>query len=72
MTSPARVVQVAVQSSSRLFRDTLSSSLAVRPEVTVVGTVAEPERMPALCELRQPDTVIFDAGPRLQETCRTV
>jgi DNA-binding NarL/FixJ family response regulator len=69
---PARVVQVAVQSSSRLFRDTLSSSLAVRPDVTVVGTVAEPDRMPALCELRQPDAVIFDAGSRLQETCRPV
>jgi DNA-binding NarL/FixJ family response regulator len=61
-----------VQSSSRLFRDTLSSSLSVRPDVTVVGTVAEPDRMPALCDLRQPDAVIFDAGPRLRETCRPV
>jgi two-component system, NarL family, nitrate/nitrite response regulator NarL len=69
---PARVVQVAVQSSSRLFRDTLSSSLSVRPDVTVVGTVAEPDGMPALCELRQPDAVIFDAGLRLHETCRPV
>lgn len=69
---PARLVQVAVQSSSRLFRDTLSSSLSVRPDVTVVGTVAEPDRMPALCELRQPDAVIFDAGLRLHETCRPV
>ncbi len=68
----ARVVQVAVQSSSRLFRDTLSSSLSLRPDVTVVGTVAEPDRMPALCELRRPDAVIFDAGLRLQETCRPV
>jgi two-component system, NarL family, nitrate/nitrite response regulator NarL len=69
---PARILQVAVQSSSRLFRDTLSSSLSIRPDVTVVGTVAEPDRMPALCELRQPDAVIFDAGSRLHETCRTV
>jgi two-component system, NarL family, nitrate/nitrite response regulator NarL len=69
---PARVVQVAVQSPSRLFRDTLSSSLSVRPDVTVVGTVAEPDRMSALCELRQPDAVIFDAGPRLHEICRPV
>jgi two-component system, NarL family, nitrate/nitrite response regulator NarL len=69
---PARVVQVAVQSSSRLFRDTLSSSLSVRPDVTVVGMVAEPDRMPALCELRHPDAVIFDAGSRLHETCRPV
>jgi two-component system, NarL family, nitrate/nitrite response regulator NarL len=69
---PARVVQVAVQSSSRLFRDSLSSSLSVRPDVTVVGTVAEPDRMPALCELRHPDAVIFDAGMRLHETCQPV
>jgi two-component system, NarL family, nitrate/nitrite response regulator NarL len=69
---PARIVQVAVQSPSRLFRDTLSSSLSARPDVTVVGTVAEPERMPELCELRRPDAVIFDAGPRLQETCGPV
>lgn len=73
MGSPiARVVQVAVQSPSRLFRDTLSSSLSVRPDVTVVGTVAEPDRMPALCELRRPDAVIFDAGQRLDEICHPV
>jgi DNA-binding NarL/FixJ family response regulator len=61
-----------VQSSSRLFRDALSSSLSIRPDLTVVGTVAEPDRMPALCDLRQPDAVIFDAGARLPETCRPV
>jgi DNA-binding NarL/FixJ family response regulator len=71
-SAPARVVQVAVQSSSRLFRDTLSSSLSVRPDVSVVGTVAEPDRMSTLCELRRPDAVIFDAGERLSEICRPV
>jgi DNA-binding NarL/FixJ family response regulator len=40
--------------------------------VTVVGTVAEPDRMLSLCELRRPDAVIFDAGPRLLEICRPV
>jgi two-component system, NarL family, nitrate/nitrite response regulator NarL len=40
--------------------------------VSVVGTVAEPDRMSALCELRQPDAVIFDAGPRLRQICRPV
>ncbi len=70
---PASVtVQVAVQSSSRLLRDTLSSCLSGRPDVTVVGTVAEPERMPALCELRRPDVVIFDAGRRVGEICPPV
>jgi two-component system, NarL family, nitrate/nitrite response regulator NarL len=65
---PARVtVQVAVQSPSRLLRDTLSSCLDVRPDVTVVGMVAEPDQMPALCELRRPDVVIFDAGHRMSQ-----
>jgi two-component system, NarL family, nitrate/nitrite response regulator NarL len=40
--------------------------------VAVIGTVEEPDRMPALCELRRPDAVIFDAGSRLHETCRPV
>ncbi len=69
MTVPsARVtVQVAVQSSRRLLRDTLSACLAVRPDITVVGKVAEPDAIFELCELRHPDVVILDAGPRLRE-----
>jgi two-component system, NarL family, nitrate/nitrite response regulator NarL len=65
---PARVtVQVAVQSSRRLLRDTLSACLAVRPDITVVGKVAEPHAVFELCELRHPDVVILDAGTRLRE-----
>jgi DNA-binding NarL/FixJ family response regulator len=65
---PARVtVQVAVQSSRRLLRDTLSACLAVRPDITVVGKVAEPDAIFELCELRRPDVVILDAGARLRE-----
>jgi two-component system, NarL family, nitrate/nitrite response regulator NarL len=69
MTVPlARVtVQVAVQSSRRLLRDTLSACLAVRPDITVVGKVAEPDAVFELCELRHPDVVILDAGTRLRE-----
>ncbi len=63
---PARVsVRVVVQSSRRLLRDTLSTCLSIRPEITVVGKVAEADGILALCELRQPDVVILDAGPRL-------
>jgi two-component system, NarL family, nitrate/nitrite response regulator NarL len=70
---PARVtVRVAVQSSRRLLRDTLSACLAVRPDVTVVGKVAAPGEMLALCELRRPDVVILDAGPRLGEVAGQV
>ncbi len=65
---PARVtVRVVVQSSRRLLRDTLSACLAIRPDITVVGKVAEADGILALCELRQPDVVILDAGPRLGE-----
>jgi two-component system, NarL family, nitrate/nitrite response regulator NarL len=65
---PPRVtVRVAVQSSRRLLRDTLATCLAARPDLTVVGKVAEPQELPALCELGRPDTVILDAGLRLGE-----
>jgi two-component system, NarL family, nitrate/nitrite response regulator NarL len=69
---PARVtaratIRVAVQSSRRLLRDALSTCLAVRPDVTVVGKVAEPDAIFDLCELRRPDVVIIDAGQRLGE-----
>jgi two-component system, NarL family, nitrate/nitrite response regulator NarL len=66
--APPRVtVRVAVQSSRRLLRDTLAMCLGARPDLTVVGKVATPEELPALCELGRPDTVILDAGLRLQE-----
>jgi two-component system, NarL family, nitrate/nitrite response regulator NarL len=66
--APPRVtVRVAVQSSRRLLRDTLATCLAARPDVTVVGKVAAPEELPALCELGRPDTAILDAGLRLGE-----
>jgi DNA-binding NarL/FixJ family response regulator len=41
--------------------------LAGRPDLTVVGKVAEPAGLPELCELARPDTVILDAGQRLRE-----
>jgi two-component system, NarL family, nitrate/nitrite response regulator NarL len=69
----ARVtVRVAVQSSRRLLRDTLAACLAVRPEMTVIGKVAEPDDVFALCELRRPDVVILDAGIRLGEMAARV
>src|ERR1700722_15843304 len=65
---PARATtRVAVQSSRRLLRDSLSACLADRPDITVVGRTAEPDSILSLCELRQPDVVILDAGPRLGE-----
>ena len=60
-------VRVAVQSPRRLLRDTLAACLAVRPDVAVVGRVAEPDGILALCELRRPDVVILDAGRELGE-----
>jgi len=74
MASPAArtTVQVAVQSPSRLLRDTLASCLDVRPGVDVVGMVAQPDDVLALCELRRPDVVIMDAGPQLGVVSGTV
>jgi DNA-binding NarL/FixJ family response regulator len=60
-------IRVAVQSSRRLLRDALSTCLAVRPDVTVVGKVEDPDAIFEVCELRRPDVVILDAGPRLGE-----
>jgi two-component system, NarL family, nitrate/nitrite response regulator NarL len=54
-------VRVAVRSSRRLLRDSLSGCLAGRPDVTVVGRTAEPESILSLCQLRRPDVVILDA-----------
>lgn len=66
--SPARVtVRVVVQSPRRLLRDALSAYLGIRPDITVVGKVAEAGDTRALCELRRPDVVILDAGPSLGE-----
>jgi DNA-binding NarL/FixJ family response regulator len=52
-------VRVAVQSPRRLLRDALAACLAVRPDVAVVGRVAEADAILALCELRRPDVVIL-------------
>jgi two-component system, NarL family, nitrate/nitrite response regulator NarL len=65
-------VRVAVQSPRRLLRDTLAGSLAARPGVAVVGSVAEPDGVLTLCELRRPDVVILDAGRSLGEMSRRV
>jgi len=66
-TTTRATIRVAVQSSRRLLRDALSACLAVRPDVTVVGKVAEPDAIFDLCELRHPDVVILDAGHGLGE-----
>jgi hypothetical protein len=52
---PARVtIRVAVQSARRLHRDTLSACLSVRPDITVVGKIAELGDLPELCQLARP------------------
>jgi len=60
-------LRVAVHSPQRLLRDTLAACLAIRPDVTVVGRVAEADGVLALCRLCRPDVVILDAGLRLGE-----
>jgi two-component system, NarL family, nitrate/nitrite response regulator NarL len=60
-------LRVAVHSPQRLLRDTLAACLAIRPDVTVVGRVAEADGVHALCRLCRPDVVILDAGLLLSE-----
>lgn len=69
MDSTTRVatVRVAVHSSHRLLRDTLAAFLAGHPDITVVGKVAEAAGIVTLCELRQPDAVVLNAGCCLHE-----
>src|SRR5260370_4901651 len=69
MSVPIRNVtlRVAVHSPQRLLRDTLAACLAIRPDVTVVGRVAEADGVLALCRLCRPDVVILDAGLLLGE-----
>jgi DNA-binding NarL/FixJ family response regulator len=69
MTVPLTNVRlrVAVHSPQRLLRDTLAACLSIRPDVTVVGRVAEADGVIALCRLCRPDVVILDAGLRLGE-----
>jgi DNA-binding NarL/FixJ family response regulator len=69
MTVPLTNVRlrVAVHSPQRLLRDTLAACLSIRPDVTVVGRVAEADGVMALCRLCRPDVVILDAGLRLGE-----
>src|SRR5215472_5576227 len=63
---PARVtIKVAVHSPRRLLRDSLSACMSIRPDVTVVGKVAEPGDLLELCGLARPDVVILDVGDRL-------
>jgi two-component system, NarL family, nitrate/nitrite response regulator NarL len=65
---PARVtIKVAVQSPRRLLRDALSACMSIRPDVTVVGKVAEPGDVLDLCRLVRPDVVVLDAGDRLAD-----
>jgi DNA-binding NarL/FixJ family response regulator len=65
---PARVtIKVAVQSPRRLLRDALAACMSIRPDVTVVGKVAEPGDLLDLCGLARPDVVVLDAGDALSE-----
>jgi DNA-binding NarL/FixJ family response regulator len=54
------MVRVALRSSRRLFRDAVAGCLDARPEFTVVGSVADLDDLPVLCELRNPDVVVVD------------
>src|SRR5690348_6484126 len=60
--------RLAVQSPRRLVRDALCAYLAGWPEFEVVGQTADVDALFALCELRQPNTVLVDADRVTVET----
>ncbi|WP_326468464.1 LuxR C-terminal-related transcriptional regulator [Actinophytocola sp.] len=45
-----------------MFRDALAGCLEARPEYAVVGSVADLDDLPMLCELQHPDVVLVDVG----------
>jgi DNA-binding NarL/FixJ family response regulator len=57
-----RTIGVAIRSNRRLFRDALAAYLASQPEFSVVGHVADDRDLLHLCDLRNPELVLFDAG----------
>ena len=56
------MIRVALRSPRRLFRDALAGCLEARPEYTVVGSIADLDDLPMLCELQRPDVVLVDVG----------
>jgi two-component system, NarL family, nitrate/nitrite response regulator NarL len=56
------MIRVALRSPRRLFRDALAGCLEARPEYSVVGSVADLDDLPMLCELQHPDVVLVDVG----------
>ena len=56
------MIRVALRSPRRLFRDALAGCLEARPEYTIVGSVADLDDLPMLCELQRPDVVLVDVG----------
>jgi two-component system nitrate/nitrite response regulator NarL len=56
------MIRVALRSPRRLFRDALAGCLEARPEYAVVGSVADLDDLPMLCELQHPDVVLVDVG----------
>jgi DNA-binding NarL/FixJ family response regulator len=56
------MIRVALRSPRRLFRDALAGCLEARPEYSIVGSVADLDDLPMLCELQHPDVVLVDVG----------
>jgi DNA-binding NarL/FixJ family response regulator len=56
------MIRVALRSPRRLFRDALAGCLEARSEYTIVGSVADLDDLPMLCELQRPDVVLVDVG----------
>jgi DNA-binding NarL/FixJ family response regulator len=58
---PGVPLRLAVQSSRRLLCDALIAYFSTLPDLVVVGHVAGPAGVAALCRLRRPDVLLVDA-----------
>lgn len=71
-TQPSMPLRLAVQSSRRLLCDALVAYFETLSDMAVVGHVAGPASVAALCRLRRPDVLLVDAEVRPSEAFRTL
>jgi DNA-binding NarL/FixJ family response regulator len=57
------VFSVAIQIRNRMFREAVAAQLDVEPDLRVVGTTAFGTELSRLCDLRNPEIVLFEVDP---------
>src|SRR5262245_63929915 len=65
-------LRVAVQLQNRTLREVVAAYLDGEADIQTVGTTASPAELPRLCELRNPDVVVFETGTEQGDPRRLV